>query len=225
MRGAVLGFDTATASTAAALLLPDGRAIEARDDPAPGGRPAHASRLLVLVEQVLGEAGIGWEDLDRLAVGIGPGGFTGLRIGIATARAIAQARELDLVPVGSLHALAAGVAPDAPARVAAVLDARRGQVYAALWERGALALEPEALDPEALAERVGTGTLAVGDGAVRFRELLEGAGAAVPADRSPCHRILAEQVCRLGAAGKPADRDALLPDYRRAPDAKPPSQP
>jgi tRNA threonylcarbamoyladenosine biosynthesis protein TsaB len=61
----------------------------------------------------------------------------------------------------------------------------------------------------------------VGDGAVRFREPLERAGAAIPADDSPLHRISALMVCRLGAKGDPADRDALLPDYRREPDAKP----
>lgn len=225
MTGAVLGFDTATAATAAAVLLPDGRAFEARDHPEPGRRPAHASRLLDLVEQVLEESGVAWSDVARLAVGVGPGGFTGLRIGIATARALAQSRGLTLVPVGSLDALAAGVPAGGPAEVAAVLDARRGQVYAATWRAATRTLEPTAVSPEALAARLGPATLAVGDGAVRFREVLEGAGAAVPADESPSHRILAAHICRLGAAGEPADRDALLPDYRREPDAKPPSQP
>jgi tRNA threonylcarbamoyladenosine biosynthesis protein TsaB len=221
MTRAILGFDTATPSTAAAVLLADGRTIEARDDPGAGERPAHASRLLSLLEAVLEEARIGWPQVGRLAVGIGPGGFTGLRIGIATARALAQARDLEVVPVGSLHALAAG-APEED--VAAVLDARRGQVFAAIWRAGVLELEPSALDPEVLAARVGPGILAVGNGAVRFRDLLEGAGASVPAADSPAHRLLAAHVCRLGAAGEPADRDALLPDYRREPDAKPQAQ-
>jgi len=223
--GAVLGFDTATAATAAAVLMPDGRAFEVRDDPEPGRRPEHAGRLLELVEAALGRAGVAWPDVERLAVGVGPGGFTGLRIGIATARALAQARGVPLVPVGSLHALAAGAAADGAPEVAAVLDARRGQVYAAQWRAGTLVREPQALAPEALAALVGPATLAVGDGAVRFRDALQGAGAAVPVDGSPRHRILAAHVCRLGAAGQPVDRDALLPDYRREPDAKPPSPP
>jgi tRNA threonylcarbamoyladenosine biosynthesis protein TsaB len=63
---------------------------------------------------------------------------------------------------------------------------------------------------------------AVGDGAVRFRLELERAGVAVPADGSSVHRISAAPLCRLGAVGEPADRDRLLPDYRREPDAKPP---
>jgi tRNA threonylcarbamoyladenosine biosynthesis protein TsaB len=83
---------------------------------------------------------------------------------------------------------------------------------------------PAALSPEALVERVGAlpgSPLAVGDGAVRFRGPLEAAGAVVPPDEDGAHRLRAEHVCRLGAAGTPIDRDALLPDYLREPDAVP----
>jgi tRNA threonylcarbamoyladenosine biosynthesis protein TsaB len=214
----ILGLDTATAATTAALWDPDGTAVERRDDPPEGRRPAHAERLLVLVEEVLAEAGAGWDEVGRIAVGVGPGGFTGLRLGIATARALAQARGLPLVGVSSLEALAAGAA--GAERVVAVIDARRGEVFALL--PGA---EPAALAPAALAAQLGPGTLAVGDGAVRFREELERAGAAVPAGDSPLHRVSALQVCRLGADGEPSDRDSLLPDYRREPDAQPPRLP
>ncbi len=106
----------------------------------------------------------------------------------------------------------------------AVLDARRGEAFAAAWRGGALVLPAAALSPEALAEQVGAlaGTpLAVGDGAVRFRGPLEAAGALVPPDEDGAHRLRAEHVCRLGAAGNPIDRDALLPDYLREPDAVP----
>jgi tRNA threonylcarbamoyladenosine biosynthesis protein TsaB len=202
-------MDTATPSTAVAVWAPDGPAVERRDDPAPGERPGHAARLLALVDEVVP----GWDAIERIAVGVGPGGFTGLRIGIATARALAQARDLPLVGVSSLAALAAP--HDGP--VVAVIDARRGEVFAA----SPGVFEPVALKPEDLAERIEPGSLAVGDGAVRFRAELERAGAAVPADDSPLHRVSALEVCRLGAAGEPADRDALLPDYRREPDAKP----
>jgi tRNA threonylcarbamoyladenosine biosynthesis protein TsaB len=223
----VLGFDTATAATAAAVWAPGGIAVEARDDPAPGERPAHATRLLALVEEALQGAGAGWEDVTRLAVGVGPGGFTGLRHGIATARALAQARDLPLVGVSSLEALAAPLAGERP--VVAVLDARRGEVFAAAWAGGERLLEPVAIAPAELAARLASGPLAgaiaAGDGAVRFRQELERAGADVPADDSPLHRISAIQVCRLGAAGEPAARDALLPDYRREPDARPPQLP
>jgi tRNA threonylcarbamoyladenosine biosynthesis protein TsaB len=207
----ILGFDTATQATSVALWAPD-REVERRDDPPPGARPAHAGRLLALVEDVLG--GAGWEPVERIAVGVGPGSFTGLRIGIATARALAQARDLPLVGVSSLAALAAGAHAEPGRPVVAVIDARRGEVFASLADT--------ALAPDALAARIEPGSLAVGDGAVRFRGQLERAGAVVPVDESPFHRVSALQVCRLGTESDPGDRDALLPDYRREPDAKPP---
>jgi tRNA threonylcarbamoyladenosine biosynthesis protein TsaB len=218
----ILGIDTATPSTAVAVWSP-GHAVERRDDPPPGGRPSHASRLLALVEEI-----VDWDAVERIAVGVGPGGFTGLRIGIATARGLAQARDLPLVGVSSLEALAAGVRPPAgsdpigsdPIAVFAVIDARRGEVFAASPGR----FGARALTPAALASRIVPGSLAVGDGAVRFREELERAGATVPADDSPLHRVSAVHVARLGAEREPAGRDALLPDYRREPDAKPRQQ-
>ena len=218
----ILGFDTATRSTAVAVWAPDGPEVELRDDPRPGARPGHAGRLLALAEEALECAGATWDDVERLAAGVGPGGFTGLRLGIATARALAQARRLPVVGVSSLEALAAGRAD-----VIAVIDARRGEAFAAAWRDGGRVLEPAALAPDQLARAVWPGVPAVGDGAVRFRPELERAGAAVPADGSPLHRVSALQVCRLGAAQRPTDRDALLPDYRREPDARPrsPQQP
>jgi tRNA threonylcarbamoyladenosine biosynthesis protein TsaB len=254
----ILGLDTSTAATAVAVWAPDGPEVERRDDPAPGTRPGHASRLLPLVDEALAAAQATWDDVERIACGVGPGGFTGLRLGIATARALAQARDLPLIGVSSLSALHEGVRPlhmdalrksqsdplegsdpsalegsdpsalegsDPSARsgvVAAVIDARRGEVFAAIWDGDAQVLEPVAIAPGALAAQLPAGALAVGDGAVRFRSELERAGASVPADDSPAHRVSALVVCRLGAAGTPADRDALLPDYRREPDAKPP---
>jgi tRNA threonylcarbamoyladenosine biosynthesis protein TsaB len=245
----ILGVDTSTAATAAAVWGPD-REFEARDDPEAGRRPQHASRLLALVEEALDGAGASWDDVERIAVGVGPGGFTGLRHGIATARALAQGRGLPLAAVSSLEALARGahaameagageaagpaagmavpaLAPERP--VLAVIDARRGEVFAAAWLGRELLLEPAALAPDALAAKLGAGRLAAplaaGDGSVRFRELFERAGALVPADRSPAHRVSALQVCRLGAAGEATDRDRLVPDYRREPDARPRPQP
>jgi tRNA threonylcarbamoyladenosine biosynthesis protein TsaB len=204
----ILGIDTATPATSVAVLP----GVERRHDPGPGERPGHAAHLLALVDEAVED----WAVIQRIAVGVGPGGFTGLRIGIATARALAQARDLPLVGVSSLAALAAP--HEEP--VVAVIDARRGEVYAASPGR----FEPVALAPEALSARIEPGRLAVGDGAVRFREELERAGAVVPADDSPLHRVSALEVCRLGAAEEPTDRDALLPDYRREPDAKPRQQ-
>ena len=219
----LVALDTASPSTVTGVMRADGSVVEARDDPPPGSRGEHASRLLVLVERALRESATEWGDVDRIVVGVGPGGFTWLRIGIATARALAQAHGLPLVPVGSLAALAAGT--EGP--VAAVLDARRGEVFAAVYDSGRELIAPAALAPEALAERLAElepPVRAVGDGAVRFRQELERAGVAVPADGSAAHRISAAPLCRLGAVGEPAERDRLLPDYRREPDAKPPQR-
>jgi tRNA threonylcarbamoyladenosine biosynthesis protein TsaB len=227
---AIVGFDTATPSTAVAVLVPDGPEVELRDDPAPGEPPRHAETLQPLLERALEQAAQRWDDVARICVGIGPGGFTGLRLGVATARALAQGRDLALVGVSSLEALARGVTGGELERhsgpVLAVIDARRGEVYAAAYRDGRCTLGPTVIAPSALAERLaarGETMLGVGDGAVRFRAELERAGVAVPADGSSAHRVSALMVCRLGRAREPADRDALLPDYRREPDATPPT--
>jgi tRNA threonylcarbamoyladenosine biosynthesis protein TsaB len=238
---AVLGIDTSTSATSVAVLVPAGREVERRDDPEPGERPRHAETLLPLIEQALVQAEVGWEDVERICVGTGPGGFTGLRLGISTARALAQGHDLPIVGVSSLEALAWGVElvsdkeidllghPDLHGPVLAVIDARRGEVYAASYRHHRTTMEPVAIAPAELAERLAARRewgrnpmLAVGDGAVRFRAELERAGVAVPVDSSRVHRVSALMVCRLGRAREPIDRDALLPDYRREPDAVPP---
>ena len=219
----LLGLDSSTSAASAAVVGDDGAAFDLTPPAERLGRPpAHASELMPAVADVMQRAGVGWGDLDAIAVGVGPGTFTGLRIGIATARALATAAELPLRRVSSLAALAAGI--DAQLRLP-LIDARRGEVFAAGWRGDERFLDPVAIAPAELAARLEPGILAVGDGAVKFRDELERAGAVVPADDSPAHRVSAPEVCRLGAAGDPADRDALLPDYRREPDAKPPRLP
>jgi tRNA threonylcarbamoyladenosine biosynthesis protein TsaB len=104
----VLGFDTATPSTAVALRLDDGRTLQARDDPSSGAHPGHATRLLDMANELLGKASIRWRAIDRIAVGVGPGSFTGLRVGIATARGLVQSLGVELIGVSSLRALAEG---------------------------------------------------------------------------------------------------------------------
>ena len=168
----ILGLDTATRATTVALLdLEAGTVTERRDDPPRGERPRHTTRLLALAVEVLTDAGCGWEDLTRIAVGVGPGTFTGLRIGISTARALAAARDLPLVGVSTLRSLAHGAAATAAGEgraVLAVLDARRGEVFAAGWSPGTVAdpealplLAPTALTPEALEDALpGRGRMA-----------------------------------------------------------------
>jgi tRNA threonylcarbamoyladenosine biosynthesis protein TsaB len=225
----VLGFDTATPATAVALL-DDARpaaAAERRHEPAPGERPGHAAQLLVLAAGLLDDAGLGFADVDRIAVGLGPGGFTGLRIGVATARALAQSTGAELAGVSTLRALAAAAEPVAPAGsgVLAVVDARRGEVFAAGWRAGEPLVGQAGLPPPQLARLVadeGGAWLAVGDGALRFRHDLERAGCSVPAEGSQLHGVSARAVCRL-ARQAPAGtaRDLVVPDYLRPPDAVP----
>ena len=222
----ILGFDTATPATAVALVLPGREAVEARHDPVPGERPAHVTALLGLVEQVLAEVGAELRDVSLLAVGIGPGSFTGLRIGVATARSLAQACSLPLVGVSTLRALAAGAREQAgPGRpVLVVLDARRGEVFAAAFADEAELLAPAALAPDALAGALASlpeGTLAIGDGALKFSALMEEAGAVVPVASSPLHRVWARHHCKLAPATAAPVGRAVAPDYLRPPDARP----
>jgi len=231
MRGMqLLAFDTATPATAVALLCSDGGTLMRHHEPGPRERPGHVSELLPLALELLAEAGLDFPQLDRLAVGIGPGTFTGLRIGVATARALAHAHDLPLVGVSTLRSLAAGAAGHGASATLAVLDARRGEAFAAAWAAGGAdrpaaepLLAPAALTPEALAEAVAAlpaGALAVGDGAVRFRDVLTAAGAVVPADGSAAHRVDAAVHARLAAVMEPDVRDAVFPAYLRLPDAE-----
>jgi len=220
----LLGFDTSTAATAVCLLRADGQAFEVVPPAsALSARPGHASELLPAIALVLEQAGLGFDDLDSLAVGVGPGAFTGLRIGIATARAAASARSLLVRPVSSLAALAAGAGSD---HTLAVIDARRGEAFVALHRGDEVLWPPFVADPGALGARLretGTTPTAVGDGAVRFRDVLEAAGARVAPDDSPLHVIRALHVCRLAGEGPAVAPEAILPHYLRMPDAVPTS--
>jgi tRNA threonylcarbamoyladenosine biosynthesis protein TsaB len=231
----VLGLDTATSATAVGLLelAADGReltAIERRDDPPPRTRPRHTTALLTLAIEALDEAGVGWDEVDLLAVGTGPGSFTGLRIGITTARALAHARELPIVGVSTLRSLASAAAAAARTQdrlALAVLDARRGEVFAAGWADSELAgtplIAPAAVAPERLATALaesGERWLAVGDGAIAFRQALERSGVRVPDDGAALHRASALAHCRLATGLRPQNPNDVRPEYLRFPDAE-----
>ena len=219
----VLGFDTATAATAVGLLDDGGGvAAERRHDPAPGERPGHGPLLLGMAHELLEEAGLTFASVERVAVGLGPGGFTGLRIGVATARALAQAAGAEITGVSTLHALASAAQPQPGQGVLAVVDARRGEVFVAGWREGEQVLGPLAIAPSQIATVAGEGWLAVGDGALRFRDDLENAGCQVPADESDSHGVSALAVCRIARlAPAGSERDRVVPDYLRKPDAVP----
>jgi tRNA threonylcarbamoyladenosine biosynthesis protein TsaB len=244
----VLGFDTATQSTVVGLRLGDGSTLRARDDPAPDAHPGHATRLLGMAGELLSQAGLGWGALQRVAVGVGPGRFTGLRVGIATARGLAQSLDLELVGVSSLQALgrAAATGRDDRRGTIAVIDARRGEAFAGAYAADAdfsgesrvngVTLDgeiafPRPLGPaelEGVVEAVeqrggprGAHWRAVGDGARHFRAQLQRGGVEVARDGSPLHLIDAGAICDLGAhAGPAVSRERILPDYRRTPDAQ-----
>jgi tRNA threonylcarbamoyladenosine biosynthesis protein TsaB len=222
----ILGLDTATPATVVAVLPDDGEPVELRHEPAPGERPGHARELLPLAQQALDAVGATFADVTRIGVGVGPGTFTGLRIGVATARALAQSTGAELAAISTLDALAEAAGRDRP--VLAVLDARRGEAFAAAYIGGERVAGPVAIAPEELrafaARAAGnaapTPFLAVGDGAIRFRDRLVPA-ADVPGDDSTLHRVSALAVCRLAKVAPTVDRDALLPEYVRPPDAVP----
>jgi tRNA threonylcarbamoyladenosine biosynthesis protein TsaB len=209
------------------LLLDDDSLLQARDDPEGEERPGHATRLLPLADALLAEAGLVWGEVERIAVGVGPGTFTGLRIGVATARGLAQSLGAELVGVSSLRALARAATRDGVETVLAVIDARRGEVFAAVYQDDIELIAPAPLAPAGLAELreradmlAGAPTwTAVGDGAVRYRAELELAGAAVPDDDSSLHRVDGRAICELGLRGDPSDAQ-VVPDYRRRPDAE-----
>jgi tRNA threonylcarbamoyladenosine biosynthesis protein TsaB len=240
----VLGFDTATSSTSVALRRGEAGTTEMRDDPPPGAHPGHATRLLGMSSELLSAAHVSWSELDRIAVGVGPGTFTGLRVGIATARGLAQSLSAELVGVSSLQALAvAAFASDGQRAeersaevVLAVIDARRGEVFVAAYAPGGDGIPAALMDARALApQELGSviaqaeeehgvdrrGWMALGDGAIRYRAQLDAAGIACPHDLSSLHRVSAASTCELGARTAPGvGIEATLPDYRRRPDAE-----
>jgi tRNA threonylcarbamoyladenosine biosynthesis protein TsaB len=218
----VVGFDTSTSATSACVLRGDGESFE---HVPPATRllepPGHSRELLPAVTELMERAGVGWADVAAVAVGVGPGTFTGLRIGVATARALATAARIPVHPVSSLAALAAG--SDAPLALP-LIDAKRGELFGALFQRGEAVVEPFVARPEQVADLAGrdlADAVAVGDGSIRFRDILEAAGMRVPPDSSVLHVVRALHICRLAARVPPERPEAVLPTYIRDPDAEP----
>jgi tRNA threonylcarbamoyl adenosine modification protein YeaZ len=188
----VLAFDTAT-DVATSALVDDGEVL--------GERASVAKTLLEDVDALLRQASARTTDLDAIVVGTGPGSFTSTRIGLAVARGLGLALDLRGAGVSTLDALAAGAEDGLP-----VIDARRGEVFVP---------GPAVVAP---AELEATGRLCVGDGAVRYREVLEASGGEVPPDDDPRHRPRAVFHALLAEALGPVDE--IEPIYVRAPDAE-----
>src|SRR4051794_14335035 len=193
-----LAFDTAT-DVATVALVRDGEVL--------GERRSRAVLVLADADDLLRGAGATPADLDLLAVGVGPGSFTGVRIGLAAARGVGLALELPVAGVSTLAALAAGAPGAVP-----VIDARRGEIFA-LVESDIRCQAPDVLE-------VDSGRTYVGSGAVRYREVIEAAGGVVPSDDSELHVPRARFHAALAGEGGPAE--LVEPMYVRAPDAKVP---
>jgi len=192
----ILAFDTATDVATVAVV---------RGGDVLAERRSRAIRILHEIDSALDEAGVAREELKGIAVGTGPGSYTGLRMGLITARTLAFALGVDVAGVSTLAALAAGAPGAAP-----VLDARRGEIF--VLQSG----EPAVLAPEELA--VASGTTYVGDGAIRYRTLIESRGGLVPEDESDAHVPWARHHAALATDFGAAER--LAPLYLRLPDAE-----
>ncbi len=181
--------------------------------------------LLEEVERAAAAAG-GWEGVGLIAVGLGPGSFTGARIGIATARGLATSTGLPVAGVCTLDAIGRALCEGDGGGTdsLAVLDARRGEVFAALYSASGERLwEPLVSSPAGLGERVAElprPPRAAGSGALRFRQELAQRGVEIPSDDAdPLHRVAARHICALAAAEKAEEAGPLAPIYLRPPDA------
>jgi tRNA threonylcarbamoyl adenosine modification protein YeaZ len=193
-----LAFDTAT-SVATSALVRDGDVV------AEGA--SRAVRVLADADELLAAAGAQPRELSAIVVGTGPGSFTGVRIGLAAARALAFALELPLAGVSTLAALAAGAPGALP-----VVDAGRREVFSVVGG------EPVVVAPDELPLELGA--TCVGDGAIRYRETLERRGALVPPRGSELHLPRARFHAQL--AQEFSDPDQVEPLYLRLPDAEQP---
>ena len=191
-----LAFDTAT-SVATAALVRDGEVL--------GERASRAVRVLADADDLLREAGRDCSELGGIIVGVGPGSFTGLRLGLAAARGLAFALDLPVAGVSTLDALAAGAPGALP-----IIDAGRREVFTRVKD------EPVAVAPQEL--ELEPGTLCVGDGALRYRTALEERGAEIPDDGDERHRPRACFHAELAKRFGPPDE--VEPLYLRIPDAE-----
>ena len=242
----LLAIESATSLVGAALLADNGSAAERSHRE---GR-MHAESLAPAIEEVCALSGLTVQEVEAIAVDVGPGLFTGLRVGVATAKALAQGLGIGVLAVSSLDILAAGAdaesGSDGARTVVVVVDARRGEVFTSRYRFGGAASGPgDVLDPaparlspprlvtpETLAQSLidmdrgpGERVLIVGDGAVRYRHLLADAqaGDLDLAERvsSPSPLTLARLArLRLVAGAELVPPVDVVPDYRREADAR-----
>jgi tRNA threonylcarbamoyl adenosine modification protein YeaZ len=166
---AVLALDTATSCMSVALLK-EGTAVCEINLTVKAG---HGGILLPVIDEALGKSGISREEINLIAVGTGPGSFTGLRIGIATAKGLAMALDRPIAGISTLDALARGALP-APMQIMPVLDAKKHEVFCALYDRdGNRLLEPMNLRPEGIRDLVTKETLFIGNALPLYRDIFK----------------------------------------------------
>lgn len=203
----ILSIDTCLGASSVAVIGGE-RVLATRGEPMTRG---HQERIGVLAREAMAEVGVPFADLDRIGVTVGPGSFTGLRVGLAFAKGLATALSIPCVGVTTLEALAFGVR----GFVAAVLDARMDQVYIQVFADGAALMAPDALGVGEAAARLaelysgGPATL-IGSGAPLLAAALSEAAVLTPVAPDPV------AVARL-AASRPAPAHAPRPLYLRAP--------
>ena len=213
----LLAIETATECCSVALV--SGERLVARSELAPR---RHAELLLPMCDEVLAEAGLQRRDLDAIAVGRGPGAFTGVRLAISAAQGVALALDLPVVPVSSLMALAAQ-APDNGADVLAVIDARMGEVYAAVCRRRHGRIEALGDETVGRADALRLPPLGalnvIGTGWSSYREALTAILPSPPqwaeGDRYPQAADVARLAAPIAAAGGGIAADRVLPVYLR----------
>ena len=187
----------------------------------------HASQLLRMADAALCEAGVGVKDLDGIGVSLGPGSFTGLRVGMATVKGLAMAAEKPVYGFSSLAMLAMNL-PWADHPVCPMFDAKKKEVYAALYSCSDLPMpliDDCVVSPDAFLERLDGVTIFVGEGSLAYREKIvarlgEKALFAPPFSHLPrasAGAHLAREACMRGEALSPA---ALVPRYLRASEAE-----
>lgn len=193
----VLAFDTATDTASAALVCRSDGQVLAQRSPRP-------ISLVAAFQELLDDASLEARSIGALVVGTGPGSYTSMRIGLATARSLAFSLDVAVAGVSTLEALAAAAPGARP-----LIDARRGEVFA---------LDPDAVCLRPQDVRGVEGQVYVGDGAIRYREALEASGAVVPPNEDARHRVNA--ALHVTLAAEFGDAATLAPAYLRAPDAE-----
>ena len=219
----ILALESATLSGGAALL--DGERLVGETTLSIA--LTHSERMMAVVDRLLADCGWSPRDLQGLAVSIGPGSFTGLRVGVATIKGLALALDLLVAPVPTLDALAATL-PFAAAPVCPLLDARKGEVYCSLYRWQGDAMERQwdylALAPDAAAARLDGPVIVLGDGVATCRPYLARLGDAVmeapPARRLPSPGVVAQLGHALLSGGKGVDAEVLAPLYLRPSEAE-----